>query len=233
MNKLILFLLLFCFNFLQAQEGSVVCLHGFFRSYKCMIPMGNTLKKEGLEVYLWDYQSRKETIESHAQNLVDVLKLIAKDKPGEAIHFTTHSFGGIILRAAVNHPDCPQEARIGKAVLLAPPNKGANLAHKANGCPAVRWFFGKKAGRQLLDYDEEAMNNLGDFPDTMDVMVIAGDKGTRFLGLFANGPNDGKVLVEETRLPTPHEHRILNVSHHWIMTSREAIQLTKEFILKP
>ncbi|MCC5833047.1 MAG: alpha/beta hydrolase [Chlamydiales bacterium] len=222
---------MFYFNFLQAQEGSLVCLHGFFRSYRCMIPMGNTLKREGLEVYLWDYQSRQETIESHAQNLVEILKEIAKNKPGEPIHFTTHSFGGIILRSAVNLPDCPQEAKIGKAVLLAPPNKGAHLAHKANGCPVVRWFFGKKAGMQLLTYNEHEMNSLGNFPDTMDVMVIAGDKGNRFLGLFVNGPNDGKVLVEETRLPTPHEHRVLNVSHHWIMTSREVIKLTKEFIL--
>lgn len=233
MKKIIsILLLLFNFSFLHAQEGSVVCLHGFFRSYKCMIPLGNSLKKEGLDVYLWDYQSRKETIETHADNLVEVLKVIAKNNPGKPIHFTTHSFGGIIIRAAINHPECPEEAKIGKAILLAPPNKGARLAHTANECPAVRWFFGKKAGRQLLDYDEEAMNNLGNFPDSMDVMVIAGQKGSRLSGLLVDAPNDGKVLVEETRLPTPHTHHVLNVSHHWIMTSREAIQLTKDFILE-
>ncbi len=231
-NIIAILLFLFCFNTLRAQEGSLVCLHGFFRSYKCMIPIGNTFKKEGLDVYLWDYQSRKETIETHADNLVEVLKVVAKQKPGEPIHFLTHSFGGIIVRAAMNHPECPEEAKFGKAILLAPPNRGARLAKRVHKCPAIRWFFGKKAGRQLLDYDEEAMNSIGNFPSTKDVMVIAGSKGSRLSAFFVRGPNDGKVRVDETHLPTPHEHRVLYVSHNWIMTSRETIQISKEFILE-
>ncbi|MEZ5314715.1 MAG: alpha/beta hydrolase [Chlamydiales bacterium] len=232
LTKLLILILLIYSNFLNAKEGSIICLHGFFRSYRCMIPIGNTFKSEGLEAYLWDYRSRKETIESHAQKLVEVLNMIAKQKPGEPIHFATHSFGGIIVRAAVNHPACPQEAKIGKAVLLAPPNKGSSLAHRVNKCPAVRWFFGKHAGRQLLEYDEQAMNSIGNFPDKMEVMVIAGNKKSGLLRFWVDGPNDGKVSIEETKLLTPHDHYTLYVSHNWIMTSREAIELTKKFILK-
>lgn len=231
MNKLILFFILIIqFNILEANEGSVVCLHGFFRTYKCMMPMGNALEKEGFEVFLWDYPSRKGMIEDHAQNLIAFLKVLAAKKPGKPIHFTTHSLGGVIVRAAVAHPECPPEAKMGKAVLLAPPNKGAHLARKFHKCPVVSWFFGKKAGKQLLVYEEEEMSNVGSFPQSMDVMVIAGNKGHRFFKKWVNEPNDGKVTVEETRLPTPHIHRTLYVSHHWIMTSRESIAITKEFL---
>lgn len=232
MKKLLLILaFLLQFNALKAHDCSVVCLHGFFRSYKCMLPIANTLKNEGVDVYLWDYPSRKKTIEKHAEGLVEVLQLIAKEKPGQPIHFVTHSLGGIIVRCATNHPDCPQEAKIGKAILLAPPNKGAKLARNLQGCPLIKCLFGKRAGTQLLTFTEAEMADLGPFPQTMEVMVIAGDKCNRFLRPWVKEPSDGKVTVEETRLQTPHTHHTLKVSHSWIMTSRESINLTRDFLL--
>lgn len=214
---------------LQGQE-SVICLHGFFRSYRCMIPIANVVRDEGLNVYLWDYPSRKKTIEQHAECLVEILNAIAKDNPSEPIHFVTHSLGGLIVRTAMNHPNCPKEAKIGKAILLAPPNRGAVLARSFHGWPIIRWIFGKKAGHQLMTYTETDMHNLGTFPETKQVMVIAGKKESQFFK-WAKVPNDGKVTVDETRLNSPHNHHILNVSHSWIMTSRESIALTKGFLL--
>lgn len=233
MKKIVFFLFLLQVIAGYGQEGSVVCLHGFFRSSKCMIPLANTLKDEELNVYLWDYPSRKRTIEEHADNLVELLQAIARKHPGEPIHFVSHSLGGIIVRAAVNHPGCPPEAKRGKGILLAPPNRGAALARHFRSCPIARGIFGSKAGSQLLTFSEEEMANLGEFPPTMNVMVVAGQKGSRYTKFFVNEPNDGKVTVEETRLDSPHVHKTLHVSHHWIMTSRESISLTKDFILQP
>lgn len=230
-KTLLLILLLFSFFKLEATEGSVVCIHGFCRSYKCMIPMGNTLRNAGFSVYLWDYQSRKGTIEQHAEDLVEVLNAIAKKEPGKPIHFVTHSLGGIVVRAATNHPDCPEEAKMGKAVLLAPPNKGAALARQFRECPPIRWVFGKKAGFQLLTFEELDMQCFGRFPETMKVMVIAGTKTPTFFQIWVKEPSDGKVTVQETYLDTPHIHQILYVSHSWIMTSRESIGITKDFLL--
>jgi hypothetical protein len=195
-----------------------------------MIPMANTLRNEGLQVYLWDYPSRKKNIEEHATNLVEVLNVIASREPGKPIHFVTHSLGGIIVRTAVNHADCPREAKIGKAILLAPPNKGAILARNLKGCPIISWVFGKKAGSQLLNYTEEEMSDLGDFPSSMKVLVVAGTRGNSLSSCWVQEPNDGKVTVEETKLSCPHIHKTLHVSHSWIMTSRESIELTKNFL---
>jgi hypothetical protein len=225
----LLILFLFQSSILLGQE-SVVCLHGFFRSYRCMIPMANLSREEGLNAFLWDYPSRGKTIEEHAACLVEVLNAIAQANPTEPIHFVTHSLGGIIVRAAVNHPNCPKEAKMGRAVLLAPPNRGAALARSFQGCPFMRGVFGKKAGHQLLTYTEEDMQKLGQFPDSMHVMVVAGKKGNRLFCKWIKEPNDGKVTVEETRLNSPHEHHILNVSHSWIMTSRKSIALAKKFL---
>jgi hypothetical protein len=231
MRKSLLIILFLLYTSVILSQESVICLHGFFRSYRCMIPLGNVMRHEGFDVYLWDYPSRDKTIEEHAEHLVEVMNALAKKNPSEPIHFVTHSLGGIIVRAALNHPNCPQEAKIGKAVLLAPPNKGASLARTFQGCPLIRWIFGKKAGHQLLTFTETDMCNLGEFPPTMPVMVIAGKKGTRFFYKWIKETNDGKVTVEETRLSSPHHHHILNVGHSWIMTSRESIALTRNFLI--
>lgn len=232
MKKYLLILIIFQTLLLNGQEGSVVCLHGFFRSYRCMIPLGNAMRNEGLRVYLWDYPGRKRTIEQHAACLVEVLNAIAKESPGKPIYFVTHSLGGLILRAALNHPDCPPEAHLGRAVLLAPPNKGAALARMFHSCPMARWIFGNRAGQQLMTYTEKEIGDLGEFPQGMEVMVIAGNEDNCFSKMWITEPNDGKVTIEETKLTTPHHHHILPVSHRWIMTSRESMALTKKFLLK-
>ncbi len=229
---LLIVLFLFQVTAVHAHDGSVVCLHGFFRSYKCMIPIANSLRSENLDVYLWDYPSRRKTIEQHADDLVKKLNQIAKQNPGEPIHFVTHSLGGVIVRAAVNHPDCPPEAQMGRAVLYAPPNQGSLIARKIRRIPIAKWIFGKKAGTQLLTYSSDQMNSYGEFPDTMHILVVAGVKGNSLSRNLLHEPNDGKVTLSETQLNTPHDLQIMYVSHTWIMKSRESIALTKEFILK-
>ena len=228
-NALLLMLLLLNLGVLSADHGSVVCIHGFTRSYRSMLPMGNKLENEGFEVYLWDYQSRKETIETHAENLVDVLRTIALKKPGEPIHFVTHSVGGIITKTALNHPDCPEEAKIGRAVLLAPPAQGSCAARAIAHLSPARLFFGKRTGKQLLTYTPEQMHALGDFPPSVTVLVVSGVKGNNFL---FRSPNDGKVTIHETVLSTPHHRATFFVSHRWIMTSRQVIEVTKNFLIQ-
>ncbi len=230
MQKYLILLLLFLIYPLKAEsQESVVFLHGFCRNIRCMIPLAHSVRKEGHNVYLWDYPSRKKTIEGHAEALVELLNRIAKQNPNEPIHFISHSLGGVIVRTAVCHPNCPYEAKIGRAILLAPPNRGSTLARNFQGCPIFRWIFGKKAGHQLLTYKEEDMYALGEFPESKQVMVIAGTK-ENFIFKMLKEPNDGKVTVEETKLNTPHTHHVINVGHGWIMTSRESIGLTKRFL---
>lgn len=233
MNKLLLLvILIFKLGVVCASEESVVCIHGFFRSYRCMMPIGNVLRQEGFKVFLIDYPSRRATIEEHAAYLLETLHVIARNNPSVPIHFVSHSLGGVIVRAAVSHPNCPYEAKIGRAVLLAPPNRGSCLARHFQACPAISWIFGKKSGKQLMTYTESDMQGIGTFPETMDVMVLAGTKDTNFSRHFIHQPNDGKITIEETRLDTPHYHQTLFVGHSWIMSSRESIELIRSFIAK-
>lgn len=208
--------LLFGFTSTLAAE-TVVCVHGFMRSAQSMALMANALRKEGHLVMNWSYPSRGESIESHAAALVEKLQELVQERPGEPICFVTHSLGGVIVRAALNHPDCPIEAKVGRAVLLAPPDRGAQLARTLYKRPLARILMGDGAGRDLGTTEEGGFDALGPFPESMGVLVIAGTR-------------DGKVLIEETHLTSPHERLEGPYYHTWIAWHPRVITATKEFI---
>jgi pimeloyl-ACP methyl ester carboxylesterase len=209
--------------------GTVVGIHGFMVKKDAMSKVARALKCVGLDFYDYQYNARGDTIQCHAAKLNQTLRCIAAQCPGQPIHFVTHSIGGLILRAAVALPDCPEEARIGRAVLLAPPTRGSMLARKVRDILPINWGMGTKSGWQLMFYTPEQMLALGCFPPTMQVLVIAGIRGIHpgFDGLA----NDGFVAVVETRPTTPHGFLVLNMTHGGLLSNPESLRITREFLL--
>ncbi len=217
-------------NLINKDKESVVCLHAFLRSYTSMKPIGRFLNHQNYEVFLWNYETRKFTLEEHADHLVRLLQKIALCKPGKAIHFVTHSIGGVIAKVALSHPDCPEEAKMGKAIFLAPPNAGSHLARKYRCLTAVQFVFGGKLGKQLLTYCPKKMLCTGSLPKSVDTLIISGYKPSRFIPFKMKCPNDGKVAVIETKLPGVNNNISLNVSHTYIIVNPECFKHIKEFL---
>jgi len=213
---------------LFGERLNVVCIHGFMVNHRSMRSVERILEKSGACVYLWNYPSRKRCIQQHAESLALYLHDMACMFPGKPINFVTHSVGGVILRVALNHPACPQEAKIGRAVLLAPPNRGTILARQFRGFYPAHLLMGGKTGQQLMSYDEEVIQRFGTFPETMDILVIAGTQGSK---MFFNEPNDGFVTVEETWLSTPHRRVVLHLSHDKMLKHSQVLNITNHFIM--
>ncbi len=212
------------------QKESVICVHAFLRSYRSLKPIGNVLEKENYDVFIWNYETRKFTLEQHADHLVKLIKKIAELKPGVPINFVTHSIGGVIVRVALAKPDCPQEAKCGKAILMAPPNAGSTLARRYRSLAIVQFIFGGKLGRQLLTYCPRKMLDVGKLPSTVEVLVLSGNKRSKFLPFRLECENDGKVCTVETRLDTPHKGYVINTNHTYIITNKKSIFLMREFL---
>lgn len=208
---------------LQANE-KLVTIHGIFGSAWNLKYLASPLEGEGMDVTYWGYPSRDKVITEHAEDLVLELQTIAQQNPGQPINFLTHSMGGLILRAAVNLPDCPPEALIGKAVLVAPPNQGAVWGRMVGELDIANKLGKDKAGKELMT--EQDFEHLGQFPDSMQVMVIAGNFSLNFL---IPGENDGTVAVSETYLNTPHRHEVVKAGHKGILISSEAAALIHSF----
>ncbi|EPP35696.1 alpha/beta hydrolase family protein [Chlamydia ibidis] len=212
------------------QKESVVCVHAFLRSYRSLKPIGHVLEKDNYDVFIWNYETRKFTLERHAEHLNKLLKRIAELKPGVPINFVTHSVGGVIVRVALARSDCPEEAKKGRAILMAPPNAGSTLARRYRSLAVVQFIFGGKLGRQLLTYSPNRMLNIAKIPPTVDVLILSGNKRSRFIPFRLNGENDGKVCTVETQLDTPHKGYVINTNHTYIITDRKSLFLMREFL---
>lgn len=209
-----------------AGEKTVVCIHGFLRSKWNMVRIAHKFKTKDWQVVNWEYHSRKKTIEEHSNDLVEMLNELMIKHPNSRIYFVTHSMGALVLCGAFNHAKFPKEAFLGKIVLLAPPMQGSVMARRLYPYKIFRSIFGSYAGKELMTTRKDGFARLGEFPQNVPTMVIAGTGG---YNPFIQGKNDGKVGVEETRLTIPHIHRLVPHGHFWLSYSTKALHLIEDF----
>lgn len=187
-------------------------------------------KKEGWVVYVWSYPSQMRTIEEHGHSLIDLFNFVLQKHTNPKIHFVTHSLGGLVLRSALSSFLCPAAIKKSKAVLIAPPNQGAAYGRFLNYFKPFRDIAGEFSGKQLLTTPRGGFENLGQFPDSVQVKVIAGTCGFNPVILEKN---DGKVGLSETRLITPHEFCTVVAGHSWICHTPAVVLIAKEFFIRP
>lgn len=227
--KRLIFLFLLVSQPLFARE-QLVCIHGFMGWPSRLKPMQKAMEMIGKEVTIWEYPSKYKKIRAHASDFVSYLKEMAKENPGVPISFITHSMGGLVLRAAINDSECPIEARMGRAVLIATPNKGCHFAHAVGANKLVKKIVGSSAGLEMIRSFENGFADLGSFPCGMDVLVIA---GLSSINPFIREDSDGLVTVSETHLDTPHRHVVVRENHDGIHHSKGVIKLVRKFFMEP
>ncbi|PPE73843.1 alpha/beta hydrolase [Solimonas fluminis] len=213
---------------LPAAAGAgqpVVLLHGLARSAASMEPMAQALRREGYQVCNIDYPSRAHDVTELAHD--HVAPQVARCFPGEVrpIHYVTHSMGGILVRQLAATGEA---GRIGRVVMLGPPNQGSEIVDRAAGWPLFR-HYGGPAGGELGTGEGSAGRRLG--PAPFELGVIAGDRSWNvLLSLVIPGPDDGKVAVTRTRLDGMQDFLLLPTSHPFMMRQPEALRQTLHFL---
>lgn len=190
-----------------------------------MAAMARALTRAGYVVHRVGYPTRREPLARLAEGWVGPVVRACPPGSGCRIHFVTHSLGGIVLRQYLATHEVPN---LGQVVMLAPPNRGSELADRlSRGC-LFRALLGP-ALAELRTTPDSAVNRLG--PASFPVGVIAGDRTVNplFTALIP-GPDDGKVPVARTALDGMADHRVVHASHTWIMRRREVIRQTECFL---
>jgi hypothetical protein len=187
----------------------VYLLHGLGRSCWSMASMGKHLRQSGFQVRPWRYYSTRHQAEHHPPLLADELSRADHDPSISSIHFVTHSMGGIIVRAALN---LGVPSKMGRVVMLAPPNCGSNVARTLG--PWLAWLW-------------KPLPQLSCAPDSY-VCTLPVPAGIQF-GIIA-GARDNKVRVEHTHLPGENDHLIVPGGHTFIMNRRDVCRQTACFL---
>jgi len=209
----------------MAGQDGVVLLHGIARRSASLTTLEAALQAEGYRTLNLDYPAR-----SHG--LADIVAFVREpvarfaDETDGLLHFVTHSMGGLVARASINRH---RPIRLGRVVMLAPPNEGSEIADLMRNNPLYRAFFGP-AGAELGTVRPDALHALLgeiDYP----LGVIAGDRSFYPLGsLVLPGADDGRVSVERTKVAGMADHITIHSTHPLIMRNREAIAQTLHFL---
>lgn len=210
---------------LSQNSDYVILLHGLARTNHSMDNLEKRLKTAGYQVLNLDYPSREKPIEKIVQKtLIPQIHDFCTDT-SKRINFITHSLGGIVLRYYLN---TNPEIRMGRIVMLSPPNKGSEVVDFLKNVPGVNKLMGPAFGQ--LSADSASFVNLLK-PVAEEIGVITGNSSINFINsIIIPGEDDGKVSVKRAQLDEMTDFLVVDRSHPFIMNAPEVMEQILYFL---
>ena len=210
---------------------AVIVLHGLGRNRATVEPICRYLRENSdYTVFNVGYPSTQRDVAGHARALAGIIDRL--DGISE-INFVAHSLGNLIVRHYFHDrqlagPGAHPHPRLGRMVMLGPPNHGSEVA----AALAESDFFAATAGRPGLELGArwaELESRLAVPPCQFG--VIAGGLGTGqgFNPLLA-GDDDGLVTVASTRLAGASDFVIVPVLHTFLPRDGKVLEYTLRFL---
>jgi len=206
-----------------ASDHLVVLLHGWGRSRHMFDELSSALTEAGYEVARLSYPSTRQDLAQHAGDLAGLLGRLDGSK---RVSFVTHSLGAMVLRRMLAEaPAFSNGITLERAVLIAPPSQGAELARRLEGFPIFDWLGGP-VGRELTPVAAETLP-----APSIPFMVVAGARGTaEGWNPLIPGDDDGVVGLAEARLPGALAFHVVPEIHTFIVNHPQAIAATLDFL---
>lgn len=184
-----------------------------------MAPLAAHLRREGFLTRSVHYATRT-TLDVMARDVIRQVR--AFGDPAGRLHVVGHSMGGILGRAVAA---AFAGERFGRLVQIGAPNRGAG---RIDWIPDLV-LFRRRVARGYFELSPSS-SRLADWPvPECEIGIIAGSKtfhpavpgswlvtaAQRFYKTDAEGPTDGCVSVEETRLEGA-AHVVVPYAHDWM-----------------
>lgn len=206
------------------SADTVVLVHGLGRTSNSLAPVALRLRSVGYDVIDFDYPSNSEPMERLVELLAAEVDSCCGASSG-AVHFVTHSMGGVLVRSYLGEGSPP---RGGRVVMLSPPNQGSEIIDVFGPSPLLVSLLGP-AGARLGTDSTDVPRQLG--PVGYPVGVIAGEGSLSRLGSWLiPGPDDGLVGVEATRVEGMTGFMVVPASHTFLMNRPDVLNAVETFL---
>jgi pimeloyl-ACP methyl ester carboxylesterase len=210
---------------------AVVLLHGLAAPRWSMKPLASYLRKHGgYQTFVVEYASLRSKIDDAAFGLANIVKHL---EGIEEIHLVGHSMGNIVIRRYLAGNDSPEhgwrpDRRIGRTLMIAPPNHGSIAATQLSDTSVFKTVFGASGlqmGKNWKELEPRLATPAGEFG------IIAGGYGNR-LGLnpLVPGDDDGRISVEETRLSGASDFLVVRAVHELIIFDSRVFEYSQRFL---
>ena len=187
----------------------VALVHGYLANRYMLAVLGRRLARRGYAPSPWGYWNIRCSLLVHAARFARRLEELDADPATDVLHLVTHSMGGVIARAAL---DRYRPRKLGRIVMLAPPNHGSFVATRAAGT------FGRFLKPVVeLSTAPDSLANLLPMPPDLDLGVIAADY-------------DALVSEASTRPDVPHDFVALPTWHTGLLFDLRAADLVAGFL---
>lgn len=187
----------------------VSLIHGYLANKYLLAPLARRLRRHGYGTTPWGYWNIQCSLLVHADRFSRELERLDADPAIGTIHIVTHSMGGIVARAAL---DRFRPRKLGRLVMLAPPNHGSFVATRA--VPTFGRFL--RPVTELSTACDSLVNQLPT-PQDLDIGVIAAQY-------------DALVSEASTHPDVPHTHVTLPTWHTGLLFDPATATLVADFL---
>lgn len=198
----------------------VVLLHGIGRTSRSLEGLEGVLQDRDYNTLAVTYPSRRLTIEGNARWLREiVLDADFWNSQQDTVHFVCHSMGGLVLRQYLHQyrHELPRH-KLGRVVTLGTPFQGSAVADFWHKNILYKQYYGP-AGQQLTRA-HLAEQNMRPY---YELGSIAGTYGWVYVDAYPlfDGPHDGRVSVESTKIEGMKDHVAVPATHTFMMDNLE------------
>lgn len=213
----------------QPTDEVVVLAHGLGRGETAMWRFAKKLESANYKVCRLDYSTIGKSVEKVIEQTNQQIDSCISKAP--KVHFVGHSLGGLVIRAYLqNNQEKLKSYNIGNAVFMGTPNKGSELADHLSESWVMK--VGGEVSQSLMTGDSSFGNTIEEVNIVMNINIgiIAGTKPSGLTKKHFDGPNDGLVSVESTKLKSMKDFIAIDVEHTSMRNNDEVTKQTIYFL---
>ncbi len=214
---------------LEPMRGrAVILLHGLAATRWTMRLLADHLEeKSHYTIVNVEYSSTRQTMADHAKALARVVEGLPEVAQ---LNFVGHSMGNIVIRhylADMQRQYGRQDPRLGRVVMIAPPNHGSLAATRLSDNMAFKAILGRpgvQLGTEWAALESELIIPPCEFG------IVAGGTGGGGFSPFHPGDDDGRISVETTRLSGARDFVLVPMIHEFIANDPRTFDYVRTFL---